>query len=144
MGPSNLPAPSTWLVIAQWLSAAGIGAVLVAIVGQFVPWRKQVSDERAADFQRLRDDAREARSEAKEARLAAEKAVASVQRLENMLACMRPAVSILMEEVRRLDPDADHNAALRQVRELMAMAAAGDFGVMPAIAGLATVKGVSE
>lgn len=144
MGPSNLPAPSTWLVIAQWLSAAGIGAVLVAIVGQFVPWRKQASDERAADFQRVRDDAREARADAKEARAAADKAGAAVQRLENMLACLRPAISILMEEVRRLDPDADHNAALRQVRELMTMAAAGDFGVMPALAGLAAVKGAGE
>ena len=127
-----------WTAVGVWVAAITvIGGLLTAIVKQWGPWRKQASDERDADFARLREDVREAKSDAR-------KAADTAQRLENMVACMRPAISILTAEVRRLDPNSATNAAILQVQELMAMAAAGDLGLGPGLRSLADTRGVGE
>jgi len=125
------------LGVVNTLTAIGIGGVLIAIVRQAVPWRKQSLDQRVDDITRLTNEVREARAEAKAA-------MEATQKLESMVACMRPAISILTTEVRRLDPNAHANAALIQVQELMTMAAVGDFGMGEALRSLAKTKGVGE
>lgn len=118
--------------------------VTVAIVRQWGPWKQVATTEREADFARLRDEIASIKSDAKEAREEARRVSDIAQRLENMVACMRPAISILTAEVKRLDPGNPNNPALVQVQELMAMAAAGDLGLGKALVGLATVTGVKE
>lgn len=118
-------------------SGAGLVAIITLIIRQLGPWRKQASEEREADFARIRSESAEAKVEAKAAS-------AAVQRLENIVACMRPAISILTAEVRRLDPNNATNAAILQVQELMAMAAAGDMGLGKGLIDLATAKGAGE
>ena len=124
----------TWTAGFSGVGAFGIIGLLIRQLG---PWRKQASDERDGDFSRLRSDITEIKAEARSA-------FAAAQRLENMVACMRPAISILTAEVKRLDPESSANAALLQVQELMAMAAAGDLGTAHGLVGLATLRGTGE
>lgn len=137
-----------WTLVSLGTVIVGaISTVMVAWIRQKGPWAKnasearaiesqRVADERASDFQRLRDEIREIRNEAREAR-------DTSRRLEAANACMRPAISILMAEVRRLDPN-PNNQALLEAQTLMEMAAAGDFGVGRAMAALANVKDHDE
>ncbi len=121
-----------------------IGLIAVAVIKQKGPWAKAASDDRAADFVRLREEIRDIKEDAKAAREEARRVADIAQRLENMVACMRPAISILSAEVKRLDPDNPNNPALVQVQELMAMAAAGDLGIGKAMNNLATIKAPGE
>lgn len=129
--------PFGTVTISTVFSGAGLIAIVTLLIRQIGPWRKQASDERDADFARIRAESAEAKVEAKAA-------TAAVQRLESMVACMRPAISILTAEVRRLDPNNATNEAILQVQELMAMAAAGDMGLGKGLVDLATAKGVQE
>ena len=129
--------PFETVTVGTVFSGAGLVAIITLLIRQIGPWRKQASDERDSDFARLRSDISEIKREAREAKEVA-------QRLENMVACMRPAISILMAEVSRLDPNNAVNPALVQARELLGMAATGDFGVVHGLVGLATTKGVNE
>ena len=134
---STVHLPFETVTVGTVLSGTGVLGIMGLLIRQLGPWRKQASDERDGDFTRLRADIQDIKKEAGEA-----KAVA--QRLENMVACMRPAISILTAEVRRLDPNNATNAAILQVQELMAMAAAGDMGLGKGLVDLAMAKGTDE
>ena len=137
MPPIHVSPGFTWTSLFTGAGAAGIFGIIGLIIRQVGPWAKQATEARESDFKRLRADVDRATA-------AAERASAAAQRLENMVACMRPAISILTAEVRRLDPDSATNAAIIQVHELMAMAAAGDMGLARGMIGLAAVVGPGE
>lgn len=126
-----------WTPILLTMANLLIGGVFVTLIRTRPALKKIASEDRAADFERLRSDIVLAREESKDA-----KDIAS--RLENMVACMRPAISILIAEIRRLDHDSTNNAALMQVTELMTMAATGDLGNFAALTKLAGMRGARE
>ena len=145
------------------VTASGIwslfGLVLLACVtiagGVFkywVPWKNAAAAARDNDFARLRaeievakSEAREAVKEAREDARAAQRQAQDAQdramRVQRMLDCSQPAISLLIAEIERLDPNSANNAALVQARALMVMAVSGDMG---AGAGLAKLVGGIE
>lgn len=135
ISPVHVASTAGW--ITSIFSGGTFAGILYAILKQVGPWRQQSATERDKDFQRLREDIIEVKQNAKDAQ-------AIAQRLENMVACMRPAISILMAEVKRLDPNSATNPAMGQVQELMGMAASGDMGFGNALVRLSTTPGKGE
>lgn len=146
-------ATGVWSLVGVVVTSLTVLAV--AIVKQWGPWKKAASDDRAADFDRLRQEIVDIRAQArsqsdelheelKAVRAEAKSAREAVNRLEAMLACVRPAVSILVAEVRRLDPGNEANAAVVQAQDLMAAASVGDFGIDRAFIGLANIQATKK
>ncbi len=55
------------------------------------------------------------------------------------MSAMRPALAILMAEIERLDPNSHVNPAVKQVRDLLALAAAGDDGIIRGLNEIASL-----
>lgn len=126
----------------------GLTALAVAIVRQWGPWRKLASEDRAADFERLRGDIERQqgqidRLESKvdtaeaDAREAREKAVRSDASLKTAIT----ACELLLALCERELPDARE---IPMVKRLLAQAASDDMGIGKAMRQLARVKGTGE
>jgi len=133
--------------------------VATAIVKQWGPWKKNESDGRAADFERLRDeiavlkvdhkaasDAQSARIEKLEglvetARQTATAAGEHATRSDAKLQTALTACEVLLGLVEREMPDAKE---IGLVKRLLAQAASDDLGIGNGMRKLATVRGVGE
>lgn len=141
---SNVAMPVTihgFSVNSAILSVLATAALtILGVIAKLWPQLRTIGNARRKDdMDGLRGDIATIKADAKEAREEARRVSEIAQRLENMVACMRPAISILSAEVKRLDPGNPNNPALVQVADLMAMAAAGDMGMGKAMMGLAAI-----
>lgn len=146
-----------WTLVA--LCVTTLGGIILAIIKQWGPWKKNESDGRAADFERLRDeiavlkaghkeasDAQNGRIEKleglveaarRDATAASEHATRSDAKLQTALT----ACEVLLGLVEREMPGASE---ISLVKRLLAAAAATDLGVGDGMRKLAVIKGVGE
>lgn len=125
-----------------------VGVVLVAYIKQWGPWKKQESDERAADFTRLREEIvslndriEKLEGLVQKASDAAAIANAHAMRSDAKLQTALTACEVLSSLVEREMPDAPE---LKLVKRLLAQAAASDLGIGEGMRKIATMQGVGE
>lgn len=121
----------TWSTVILGMIETTLAGGAVAIVKNW-PKLKEIAvgranhldDERRVDMDEMRADVKQLKRDGERNRM--------------ILSYVMPALTIVMAELRRLDPE---NAGLKQARDLMAMANSGDFGLGQYIADLAVVTG---
>ncbi len=125
-----------------------LGVVAVAYIKQRGPWKRVSSDERASDFDRLRDEITAQKGDiaklydmVAEANKAAAEANQHAMRSDAKLQSALTACEVLLSLVEREMPDAKEIAL---VKRLLAQAASADMGVGDGMRRIARMKGVSE
>ena len=136
-----------------------VGAIWLAYIKQWGPWKQADSEARAADFERLRaeiaslkEDHRKAleaqnkrieklEAEVDNARRDATLASAHAMRSDTKLQTALTACELLLGVVERELPEAKE---LPLVKRLLAQAAADDLGIGDGMRKLATFRGVGE
>ncbi|NYD88740.1 hypothetical protein [Sphingomonas melonis] len=146
-----------WTLVA--LCVTTIGGIVLAIIKQWGPWKKNESDGRAADFERLRDeiavlkvdhkaasDAQNNRIEKleglvetarRDATAASEHATRSDAKLQTALT----ACEVLLGLVEREMPEAKE---IGLVKRLLAQAASDDLGIGSGMRKIASIRGTGE
>lgn len=135
-----------WALVALMVPA--VGAILLAIVKEWGPWKKVDSEARAADFTRLREEilSQNGRIEKLEglverAGQAAAAANAHAMRSDAKLQTALTACEVLSSLVEREMPNAPE---LKLVKRLLAQAAADDLGVGDGMRKIASMTGAGE
>jgi hypothetical protein len=136
-----------------------IGGIIWAMIKHWGPWKKNESDGRAADFERLRDeiavlkvdhkaasDAQDNRIQKLEglvekAREAAMTASEHATRSDAKLQTALTACELLLGLVEREMPEANE---IGMVKRLLAQAASDDLGIGNGMRKIATIRGVGE
>lgn len=135
-----------WAMVALMVPA--VGAILLAMVKEWGPWKKADSEARAADFTRLRDEIltlngriEKLEGAAERAGQAAEAARAHAVRSDAKMRTALTACELLLALVEREMPDATE---LKLVRRLLAQAASDDLGIGDGMRKIAAMQGVGE
>jgi hypothetical protein len=150
-----------WVLVSLGgVAITALGAVIVAWINQWGPWKKGDTEARDADFARLRHDilrqderiakleglvavASQAALEAHERAIKSDAAAeAHAVRADAKLQTTLTACEILLSLVEREIPEPPAEIAL--VKRLLAQAAADDLGVGAGMRTLATIRGVGE
>ncbi len=125
-----------------------VGAVALAIIKQWGPWKKGESEDRNADFTRLREDIErqnqrieKLETQVREAEDAANAASVHATKSDAKLQTALTACEVLLGLVEREMPEA-HEIGL--VKRLLAQAAQSDMGIGDGMRKIATLKGVGE